>query len=175
MEAYFATLEADRMETLGKPLPEGFANSLLTDSKKEMDATLAAVSGAREALAAISVPVAVASSSGPERLRFKLQKTGLIGAFDPHVYSGEEVKNGKPAPDLYLHAAEQLKIPAVACVAIEDSVHGVVSAKTAGMTVIGFTGGGHCRTGHGDYLRDSGADVIVGQMDDLSAALDSLS
>lgn len=175
MDAYFATLEADRMETLGKSLPEGFASSLLTDSKKEMDAALAAVDGVHDAVAAVSMPMAVASSSGLERLRFKLKKTGLLEAFDPHVYSGEEVKNGKPAPDLYIHTAEQLNVPTAVCIAIEDSVHGVVSAKAAGMTVLGFTGGGHCRAGHDTYLSDAGADVVVNHMNDLSDALASFS
>ena len=175
MDTYFATLEADRMETLGEPLPEGFAASLLTDSKKEMDAALAAVGGVHDAITAISAPLAVASSSGLERLRFKLKKTGLLEIFDPHIYSGEEVQNGKPAPDLYLHTAEQLNVPATACIAIEDSVHGVASAKAAGMTVIGFTGGGHCRAGHDAYLSDAGADIVVSHMNDLSEALASFS
>jgi beta-phosphoglucomutase-like phosphatase (HAD superfamily) len=171
MDAYFATLEADRMAALGKPLPDGFAESLLTNSKREMDAALAAIEGVHSAVSAVTVPTAVASSSGLERLRFKLEKTGLLEAFNPHFYSGEQVKNGKPAPDLYLHTAEQINIPAAACVAIEDSVHGVVAAKAAGMTVIGFTGGGHCRPGHGTYLSDAGADIVIDHMDQLAETL----
>jgi len=171
MDAYFATLEADRIAALGKPLPDGFAESLLTDSKKEMDAELAAVDGVHDAVAAVAQPLAVASSSGLERLHFKLKKTELLNFFGSHIYSGEQVENGKPAPDLYLHAAEQLSVRPAACVAIEDSMHGVASAKAAGMTVIGFTGGGHCRPGHETYLSDAGADVVIGHMDDLEETL----
>lgn len=175
MKAYFNRLEADRIAAVGKPLPDGFADTLLTDSKKEMDAELVAIAGTHAAVASLDQSLAVASSSGLDRLHFKLKKTGLLQFFGTHIYSGEDVENGKPAPDLYLHTAERLDIKTTSCVAIEDSVHGVKSAKTAGMTVIGFTGGGHCRPGHGKYLSDAGADVVIGHMDDLKETLVLLS
>ena len=175
LAAYFSGLEADHLEAFGTTLPEGFADRLLQESKAEMDANLAALPGVHDALKTIEFPLAVASSSGLSRLRFKLEKTGLLNAFDPHVYSGEDVMNGKPAPDLYLHTAEKLNVPATACVAVEDSVHGVVSAKSAGITVIGFTGGGHCRAGHGDFLFHAGADRVVNHMDQLKQTLSALS
>ncbi len=175
MEAYYKKLDDAHRDAHGTPIPDGFFETLLRDSKKEMDASLVAVGGTHDAIRSTSTPVAVASSSGLERLHFKLRKTELEEFFGPHIYSGEQVKNGKPAPDLYLHAAEQLGIPSKSCVAIEDSVHGVTSAKAADMTVIGFTGGGHCRPGHDAYLSDAGADVVIGHMDDLGKTLARLS
>lgn len=171
IDAYFKNVEEDHREAHGTSVPNGFFKTLMKDSREEMDAALAAIDGTHAAVRSIAVPLAVASSSGIERLHFKLNKTGLIEAFAPHIYSGELVQNGKPAPDLYLHAAEQLNVPAKACVAIEDSVHGVISAKAAGMTVVGFTGGGHCRPGHDRYLSDAGADTVVNHMNDLQDAL----
>ncbi len=171
MDAFFTKLNADHFDALGSPLPENFARTLLADETAKIDAGLTAIDGVREAIERIAVPLAVASSSGPDRLRFKLEKTGLLTTFDPHIYSGENVVNGKPAPDLYLHAAAQLAIPAVDCVAIEDSVHGVVSAKAAGMTVIGFTGGGHCLLGHDNHLEKAGADAVVNHMRELTQTL----
>jgi beta-phosphoglucomutase-like phosphatase (HAD superfamily) len=171
MNAYFKNVEEDHREAHGTSIPDGFFETLLSDSRDEMDAALVAIEGTHAAVESIAVPLAVASSSGVERLNFKLNKTGLFEAFAPHIYSGELVQHGKPAPDLYLHAADKLDVAAKACVAIEDSVHGVISAKAAGMTVVGFIGGGHCRAGHDAYLSDAGADIVVGHMKDLSTTL----
>jgi beta-phosphoglucomutase-like phosphatase (HAD superfamily) len=82
---------------------------------------------------------------------------------------------GKPAPDVYLHAAQQLGIDPRACVAVEDSVNGVTSALSAGMVVVGFTGGGHCPPHQGELLRGAGAVHIAAHMDQLSAILRGLS
>ena len=174
VDAFFSALDADHQETFGTPLPDGFADRLLQETKDEMDATLEAIPGVHDAVAAISRPAAMASSSGLKRLHFKLKKTNLHTAFDPHIYSGEQVKNGKPEPDLFLFAAEKLGIPTPACVAIEDSVNGVKSAKAAGMTVIGFTGGSHCLLGHNGYLADAGAVMVINHMDLLKDALASI-
>jgi len=171
MDAYFKKVDEDHREAHGTPVPAGFFETLMKDSREDMDAALVAIDGTHAAVQSIAVPLAVASSSGMERLHFKLNKAGLIEAFAPHIYSGELVQNGKPEPDLYLHTAEQLNIPAEACVAIEDSVYGVISAKAAGMSVVGFTGGGHCRAGHGRYLSNAGADTVVNHMNKLQDAL----
>ncbi len=171
---FFASLDADHRKAFGTPLPEGFAERLLQETKDEMDASLEAVTGVHEAVDSIQGPVAVASSSGLQRLRFKLEKTNLLTFFDPHVYSGEQVERGKPAPDLFIFAAESLGIEATACIAIEDSVNGVKSTRGAGMTVVGFTGGSHCRPGHGDYLTDAGAAVVIEHMDELAVTLSKL-
>ncbi len=94
-----------------------------------------AVGAARE-LRRRGVPVGVASSSPRERLRRTLGRVGLLDFFDVTV-SGDEVANGKPAPDMFLLAAERLGVAPEACVAIEDSPPGVASAVAAGMTTIG--------------------------------------
>lgn len=78
----------------------------------------------------------VASSSQPERIRYSLGLTGLIDKFEPHVFSATMVKNGKPAPDLFLHAARQMGVDPRHCIVIEDSPAGIVAAKAAGMGVL---------------------------------------
>ena len=100
----------------------------------------------------------VASSSAPARLRHSLSLTGLLRYFEPHVFSATQVARGKPAPDLFLFAAASMQRAPAACVVIEDSVPGVQAAVAAGMRVIGFTGGGHCRPGHAERLRAAGRD-----------------
>jgi len=83
------------------------------------------------------------------------------------------VTNGKPAPDLFLHAAEQISARPDKCVVLEDSVNGVTAARAAGMTAWGFTGGGHADAGLGDRLRAAGAQDVFASHAEISAALAS--
>jgi HAD superfamily hydrolase (TIGR01509 family) len=119
----------------------------------------------------LNIPLAVASSSAMKSLRSKLTELKLIANFEPHIYSGEQVKRSKPHPDLFLFVAKRLQIDAKKCVVIEDSVNGVMSAFAAGMTVIGFTGGTHCLPGHGKQLAAHGASSIITDMNELSLHL----
>ena len=119
------------------------------------------VPGARAAIAALSQPKAVASSSTREGLERKLRQVGLWEYFAPHAYSAEHVVQAKPAPDLYFHAAHALGVPPEECLAIEDSVNGVKAAYAAGMTVWGFLGGGHAHDGLGRLLLAAGASRLV--------------
>src|SRR4051794_22674638 len=108
--------------------------------------------GIEGALSAISSARCVASSSKPERLRHTLTLARLLQYFEPHIFSAVQVARGKPAPDLFVFAASQMEAPAETCTVIEDSEAGVRAAIAAGMRVIGFTGGSHCRAGHSARL-----------------------
>jgi len=101
------------------------------------------IPGVTQALGKMDVRRCVASSSRPERLRLTLDVTGLLPLFEPHIFSATMVKNGKPAPDLFLHAARRMGVAPSSCVVIEDSPAGVEAAKRAGMRVYAFTGGAH--------------------------------
>lgn len=85
----------------------------------------------------------VASSSQPERIRLSLRLTGLLDLFEPHIFSATMVENGKPAPDLFLHAAHEMDVDPSSCIVVEDSPAGILAAKRAGMGVFAFTGGSH--------------------------------
>jgi beta-phosphoglucomutase-like phosphatase (HAD superfamily) len=78
-----------------------------------------------------------------------------------------QVKHGKPAPDLFLFAAEQMAMSPKQCLVIEDSISGIAAARAAGMTVLGFHGGSHCRPGHADTLRAAGAAATFDDMRQL--------
>ncbi len=106
---------------------------------------LRAIAGMDAVLDALDLPVCVASSGEPARIRLSLETTGLAKHFGPHVFSAVEVRHGKPAPDLFLHAAERMGTAPAACLVIEDSQAGIVAAKAAGMRVFAFTGGGHAQ------------------------------
>ena len=90
----------------------------------------------------------------------KLSITGLADLVTPHIYSAEQVQYGKPAPDLFLFAANAIEIAPNRCLVIEDSINGVRAAKASGMTAIGFTGGGHRDEGLRARLIDGGADLV---------------
>ncbi|KPF41334.1 HAD family phosphatase [Rhizobium sp. AAP43] len=85
----------------------------------------------------------VASSSQKERVELSLTVTGLIDYFAPDIFSATMVKNGKPAPDLFLHAAAEMGFPPEHCIVVEDSPAGIQAARAAGMRVCAFTGGSH--------------------------------
>lgn len=109
-------------------------------------AALEPVPGIRDVLASLDLPVCVASSSQPERIALSLELTGLAPYFGDHVFSATMVESGKPAPDLFLFAARQMGFSPEKCLVIEDSPAGIAAARTAGMKVFGFTGGGHAES-----------------------------
>lgn len=119
------------------------------------------VADARDAIAAFGGPKAVASSSGANSLAHKLTHTGLFPLFDPHVYSTDIVGIGKPAPDIFLHAAREIGADPARCLVIEDSRNGVRAGLAAGMTVWGFIGGAHCFPSHAAMLQDTGAARVL--------------
>ncbi|MGQ0842160.1 HAD family hydrolase [Actinokineospora sp.] len=102
---------------------------------------LLAVDGIADALDAIDLPKCVASSGNPARIRDSLAQTGLAHHFGAHVFSAVEVPHGKPAPDLFLHAARGLGVAPGQCVVVEDSQYGVRAARAAGMRSFGYAGG----------------------------------
>ncbi|MGW2844336.1 HAD family hydrolase [Streptomyces sp. NPDC001274] len=106
-----------------------------------VDAELVAVDGIHEALAGITLPTCVASSGSHEKMRHTLGRTGLHDHFEGRIYSATEVAHGKPAPDLFLHAAARMGVPPAACVVVEDSKYGVQAARSAGMRSFGYAGG----------------------------------
>jgi HAD superfamily hydrolase (TIGR01509 family) len=125
--------------------------------------------GIFEALDRLTIPYCVASSSLPERIRISLEVTGLLARFGSHIFSATMVRQGKPAPDLFLHAAQQMGVAADSCLVIEDSEPGIAAALKAGMRVFAFTGGGHAmQPGFGEKLASLGPDCLFDDMRELS-------
>jgi HAD superfamily hydrolase (TIGR01509 family) len=102
---------------------------------------LTPVPGVVEALDQITLPTCVASSSSHDKLRFTLGLTGLYERFAGRIFSAYDVARGKPAPDLFLHAASRMGVEPAACAVVEDSRYGVQAARAAGMRAFGFAGG----------------------------------
>ncbi|HEX9127423.1 MAG TPA: HAD family hydrolase [Methylomirabilota bacterium] len=103
--------------------------------------SLTAVDGVVEALDGITLRTCVASSGTHEKMRFTLGLTGLLERFEGRMFSVTEVERGKPAPDLFLHAASRMGVPPAACAVVEDSRFGVEAARAAGMRAFGYAGG----------------------------------
>jgi HAD superfamily hydrolase (TIGR01509 family) len=129
------------------------------------------IPGVGEVLNSLPCKVCVASSSVPERIRHGLSIVGLLERLEPNIFSASMVEHGKPAPDLFLHAAARMGIEPQRSVVIEDSQAGIVAAGAAGMRSIGFVGGSHCRAGHGDRLYACGASLVIDHMSSLLPAL----
>lgn len=138
---------------------------------KVFQTELKPIAGIFEFLASTDTAKCVASSSSLERLDLTLNITGLFDHFSPNIFSSEQVERGKPAPDLFLFAAEQMQVNPDRCVVIEDSLTGVRAGVSAGMTVLGYAGGSHIQPGHQAKLLDEGAIEVFSEMSQLSAWL----
>jgi HAD superfamily hydrolase (TIGR01509 family) len=160
-----ATLEVEA--ELGRRLPEDFQAQVYAEIFRLFAASLQATPHIEAALATISLPVCVASSGPPEKISASLNRVGLYDRFTPNIFSAVQVRNGKPAPDLFLYAAAEMQTAPAQCLVIEDSVAGIAAAVAAGMPVLGFHGGSHCRPGYGETLRAAGALVTFDDMRQL--------
>jgi HAD superfamily hydrolase (TIGR01509 family) len=127
------------IELAGGAVSEDAAYDLMRKFREE----LKPIPGVKDILPKLGLPFCVASSGTLERIRYALDVTGLLGLMEPHLFSAAMVKRGKPAPDLFLHAAASMRAKPGKCLVIEDSPAGVAAARAAGMRVFAFTGGSH--------------------------------
>ncbi|MEM7113773.1 MAG: HAD family hydrolase [Chloroflexota bacterium] len=159
-----------QVETLlGEPIPTTFVPTLRQRAGAVLLAELQAIEGIHAALDAIHLPICVASSGDREKMQLTLGKTGLLSRFSPNnIFSADDVAHAKPAPDLFLLAAQQNGVAPAACAVIEDSPSGVRAGVAAGMTVFGFAA--HTPASE---LRREGAHLIFSEMAQLPNLLTS--
>ena len=156
---------------IGRPLPPEFHERGRVHRDRAMREGIDEVAGAIEFVRSLppQLPKAVASSSSTNWVRTHLAHIGLEDVFAEHVYSGREhVSRGKPAPDLYLHAATALGVDIGRTVIIEDSKVGATGALASGAAVIGLAAGRHCFDGHADMLRSVGVTEIAHSFDEAA-------
>jgi len=165
------TLSAAVEARLGRALPDSFFEMFAARSAAAFARELVPVPGVEELLAALPAPRCVASNGHLGRVRQRLAMTGLLPLFDPHVFSASQVAYGKPAPDLFLFAAQQLGARPGNCTVVEDSIPGVEGAIAAQMPVVGFCGGSHCPQDHAERLSAAGCSRVFARMPDLAAFL----
>jgi HAD superfamily hydrolase (TIGR01509 family) len=152
-----------------RKLPANFGTTVAKATVKG----LRAIAHAAYAFTWLRGPKCVASSSPPERIRASLETTGLARFFK-FVFSASDVPNGKPAPDLFLHAAARMGVQPADCIVVEDSAAGVTAATAADMTAIGFVGASHAGFQLGEELKSAGARMIVADLRHLKSAVVAL-
>ena len=153
--------------TIGRKLPDGFAEDYQRRTLERFRLELRPIKGAREFIKAlIDIPRCIASSSSPDRLALCLDVLNMTDLFQGRVFSASNVARGKPHPDIFLYAAQELGLKAEECVVIEDSVGGVIAARAAGATVIGLTAASHIQIGHDAKIQEAGARYVVRSFDE---------
>jgi len=157
----------------GGKLPADLGSTAAAATMLRLRAELRAMPHAAHALTWLRGQKCVASSSPHGRIRESLEITGLTKFFK-FLFSATEVPNGKPAPDLFLHAASRMGVQAAECIVIEDSTAGVSAATAAGMTVVGFVGRSHADAELGAQLKSARARAIVADLRHLKSAVVAL-
>ncbi len=168
-----AFLEAMR-DWVGGDIPQAFLDARQAEDDRVMRDGLDAVDGAIRFVETLpaSFPRAIASSSTTYWIKTHLAHLGLSEAFGDHVYSGREhVTRGKPAPDIYLHAAAALGIDIKRAVILEDSPVGATGAVASGAFVIGLAAGRHCADGHEALLLERGVHAVAHSFAEVAALL----
>ncbi|ARP63260.1 HAD family hydrolase [Mesorhizobium sp. WSM1497] len=155
----------------GHQFPAAADGDIWAETKVLFSQELKPTPGITAFLDALAGDRCVASSSSVERINHSLAVTGLARFFGDAIYSSSMVKNGKPAPDIFLFAADKIGANPVDCIVIEDSPFGIQGAIAAGMTAIGYTGGGHTYAEHAARLTAAGADFVCADWQEVSRQL----
>lgn len=167
-------------ETIGAEIGREIPDEKIREAEEATDRRLAAeveaIDGVHAMLDRLDDPRCICSNSRPGRLEVTLRKAGLWDRFRPYVFSAQALGEGrgKPAPDIFLHAAAEFDADPADTLVIEDSVSGVAGAVAAGMRVVGFTGASHSWPGHGEALMDAGALTIIRRLADYPATVEAL-
>jgi HAD superfamily hydrolase (TIGR01509 family) len=156
---------------IGRAIPEDFHAARAEEDRRALEEGLPAVAGAIRFIEGLptTLPRAIASSSRSDWITRHLEHLGVREAFGDKIFSGREhVTRGKPAPDIYLHAARALGIDIRRTVILEDSPVGVTGAVASGAHVIGLCAGTHCAPDHADRLRALGVQTIAHDFDEVA-------
>ena len=163
-----ATITRTMREEFAVEADESFLEDMRHDLYARFRRELQPMAGIADALDGLDLRRCVASSSQPERIRLSLTLTGLIDKLEPNIFSAAMVAHGKPAPDLFLHAASQMGTDPENCIVIEDSPAGIEAGHRAGMAVFAFVGGSHAGTpGYRERIDALSPEVVFDAMPDL--------
>ncbi|MEN0105696.1 MAG: HAD-IA family hydrolase [Pseudomonas sp.] len=164
-----------RVQThFGIELPASFIRDLQYGTASRIHELAQPIPGARQAYMSIDLPLAVASNSNLAGIVQSLKRCELTERVDSGIFAAEQVARPKPAPDVYLLAAQTNGVDPRRCLVVEDSGTGVTAALAAGMRVIGFLGASHIPPAHGETLRQLGVEHLIRHMDELPALVERL-
>lgn len=139
----YPTVMQQIREEFGLNLPEAFEEQYRNRLLAAFERDLTIMPGIAEVVASLAVPYCIATSSSPRRARRSLEIVAFPGLEETPLFTASMVEHGKPAPDLFLLAAEKMGVKPMDCLVIEDSLNGIRAAHAAGMEVLRFTGGAH--------------------------------
>ncbi|WP_310621071.1 HAD family hydrolase [Flexibacterium corallicola] len=176
IERFMGVREADVFAQIEKETGRDFRyHGVFSNLTEQLEALfknkLESVSGVYELFEIYRGEMCVASGSSLRRLEYTLKLTGLYPRLHGHIFSADQVELGKPAPDIFLYAADKMGVSPERCLVIEDSCHGVEGALKAGMTVLGFTGASHYTEGLRRQLERSSPHRIFSNMRELTRYL----
>lgn len=161
----YRTLEED----FGLKVPPSFDDDFITRYRARLERELTADLALVSFLNANTIPICIASNSSVNWVTHGLNCADLLPHFENSIFSAKMVARGKPAPDVYLHAAQTMDTDPAHCLVIEDSTHGVSAGIAANMKTLGYIGGSHCLDDHGERLLSAGAHRTFVSFDDLCA------
>jgi HAD superfamily hydrolase (TIGR01509 family) len=144
----FASAAQKTEERFGRRMPDDFQLRYRSRLLAKMRGSLKRMDGLQDVLDSLAIPFCLATGSSPERLQVTMDEADLHHYFRGRAYTASLVKNGKPAPDLFLHVAAQMGFEPVECLVIEDSEMGIRAARAANMEVWHFAGGAHVKAGY---------------------------
>ncbi|MCZ2158486.1 HAD family phosphatase [Bartonella sp. 220] len=163
-----------------KPVSAHLIDQMSNLFRAQIATELHAIDGIKEAIEIIQTryPYCICSNAKSVDIKEMLSTVGLYDLFNDKdkIFSAPEVgtKKTKPAPDVFLFAAQKLHVEPQNTIVIEDSLHGVHAASTAGMRVIGFTGGSHSYLGHSHALAEAGAETVIAKHAHLLEVLEAM-
>lgn len=166
-----SVVKADYLRLTGRDLEENFEADFLHRLFTAYRSELSAMGGVRDLIALLGMPYCMATSSSMERATVSLELTGLLPLFEGRIFCASMVARGKPAPDLFLHAAQEMGVLPARALVIEDSEVGVLAAQNAGMTVWRFVGGSHFKDAGGPSVDVASGVPVFHRMDAMAAKL----
>jgi len=167
----FSVVKGDYLRLTGRELPDGFEADFLARLYAAYRGRLVAMAGVEELIRALPGEYCMATSSGIERATLSLEVTGLLPLFEGRIFCASMVARGKPAPDLFLHAARAYGADPSRCLVIEDSEVGILAGRNAGMDVWHFRGGSHFNGGPAPALDHDCDPRTFASMNEMAAAL----
>ncbi|MDX2249480.1 MAG: HAD family phosphatase [Bacteroidia bacterium] len=149
-------------------LSPDFHDELKNEAAAAFQTQLLPISGMGDLIRNLALPVSIVSNSHLEHVQHGLSRAGIHHVPTTHIFTSQMVNRPKPAPDLYQFAIQTQRLTPTNCIVVEDSEAGVTAAKAAGLTVVGFLGGGHITENHGEKLRRIGVDYLVQDAGELA-------
>lgn len=163
----WSTIKAGLEERHGAEIPKDIVERYIAIANARMDTDLQTPLGADDVVSALKAERSICVASNGERNNVikSLKITGLMDHFiEDHIFTKIQVEQPKPAPDLFLFAAERMGFESSHCLVIEDSPAGVAAAVAANMKVIGFTGCAHDQDQQAELLKNAGAKIITDKL-----------